>query len=411
MGAALSHVHGEVVAGLSLIAWAAAALTFGLPTTSGGWACTVLGFVWWQRYAASGFASPFVITTRPPFAVDREPAGAGRVVVVTGANSGIGRQTVVLLLRAGYRVVLSCRTKMMAAATMQAVAAEAGVPLTQVLMPIAAASFAVPAPYRLASIEMELDDLSSVRAAAAQTAQVMAAAFGPEARLYCLVNNAGALAPLTASGAVTRMAGGCRVERNIGINFVAPLLLYDELKARGVFAPGARVIHTSSVGHFLGASVLRGATGFRYALNHACDEPIPASAIPRALRFVPVDQFLYCMSKLGTSLTATGLAREGGDVQHVALHPGMVSTAFFRASLPRFVPPALTPVVFSLIMKTPTEGAYTTLRCVTAPSLINGAYYADSVLVKAPFSSPVAADPTLAAEALRWARDQARSVA
>jgi hypothetical protein len=119
---------------------------------------------------------------------------------------------------------------------------------------------------------------------------------------------------------------------------------------------------------------------------------------------------LYCMAKLGTALTATGLAREG-DVQHVVLHPGIVSTSFFKWSMLGYLPDWCAPAVLSLTMKTPTEGAYTTLRCVTAPSVINGAFYADSVPLSHPMWSRVAVDTTLAAEAVQWAREQARPTA
>lgn len=97
----------------------------------------------------------------------RPGRGTGKVAVVTGAGTGIGRQTALALLREGYAVALAGRRAEPLAATV----AQAG--------PAAARAIAVPT---------DVTDPASVRALFAKTKE----AFG---RLDLLFNNAGTGAP------------------------------------------------------------------------------------------------------------------------------------------------------------------------------------------------------------------------
>ena len=94
-------------------------------------------------------------------------SSAGKIAIVTGAGSGIGRATALALLREGYSVVLAGRR----AATLDQTRALAG--------PDAARALAVPT---------DVTDPASVHALFEQTRRT----FG---RLDVLFNNAGSSAP------------------------------------------------------------------------------------------------------------------------------------------------------------------------------------------------------------------------
>ena len=96
------------------------------------------------------------------------PSLQGRTALVTGANSGLGRETARALAAQGATVLLACRSRAKAEHTQAQLAAEGlgG----------------------LEPLELNLADLASVRSAAAQ---VTARANG----LDLLINNAGVMAP------------------------------------------------------------------------------------------------------------------------------------------------------------------------------------------------------------------------
>src|SRR5262249_8496282 len=127
---------------------------------------------------------------------------AGRVCVVTGASSGIGRATSMTLAGLGATVVLVCRDRARGEAAMAAMAAASA----------GSASRGQPS--------LELADLSSmeqVRALAARLAQLP--------RLDVLINNAGlvvAKRQLTADG----------LELTMAVNHLAPFLLTNLLRPK-----------------------------------------------------------------------------------------------------------------------------------------------------------------------------------
>jgi NAD(P)-dependent dehydrogenase (short-subunit alcohol dehydrogenase family) len=147
------------------------------------------------------------------------PDLAGRTVVVTGANSGLGLRSAAALARAGARVVLGCRNVEKGEAARRQVAADASGP-----EPVLAS--------------LDLADLSSVRACAEQ---LVAA----NDRIDVLVNNAGVMAlPLT------RTAQG--FEAQFGTNHLGHFALTGLLLPRLARADAPRVVTVSSTGHRMG---------------------------------------------------------------------------------------------------------------------------------------------------------------
>jgi NAD(P)-dependent dehydrogenase (short-subunit alcohol dehydrogenase family) len=144
------------------------------------------------------------------------PAQAGKVAVVTGANSGLGYYTALELARKGAEVVLACRSR------------EKTEPALNDIRK------AVP-DAKLEFMPLDLADLASVRG----FAQAFAA---KHPKLDLLVNNAGVMAlPLR------RTQDG--FEMQIGTNhlghFALTCLLLERLRA----APGARVVNVASLAH------------------------------------------------------------------------------------------------------------------------------------------------------------------
>ncbi|MER6082245.1 oxidoreductase [Streptomyces sp. NPDC001833] len=144
------------------------------------------------------------------------PDLAGRVAVVTGANSGLGYVTARELARKGARVVLACRNERRGNAAGDRMAAE---------VPDARIEFG----------RLDLGDLASVRD--------FAASFGYD-RLDLLVNNAGVMAPpygTTADG----------FETQFGVNHLGHFALTGLLLPVLLRTPGARVVTVSSMMHVL----------------------------------------------------------------------------------------------------------------------------------------------------------------
>ena len=262
----------------------------------------------------------------------------GRVALVTGANSGIGRVTAVELALRGFHVFLACR--------------DAG-KTTEVLNEIAHRSGGTA---RAEFIALDLGDLGSVR----QCAQAFNARQLP---LHLLVNNAGLAGQKGFTKSGFELAFGvCHVG-----HFLLTRLLLDRLKA----AAPSRVVVVASRAH-------RHAKGIDFA----------AVRQPSRSRGGLMD---YSVAKLANILFAAELGRRlaGTGVTTYALHPGVVATNVWRS-----VPWPLEALV-KLFMIDSEAGAKTTLYCATSDAVAQqtGLYY-DKCAVATP--TPVALDAALA---------------
>ena len=266
----------------------------------------------------------------------------GKVFLVTGASTGIGRVTAEELARRGGHVVLAGRSEARTAPVVEAIRRSTGNAQVDFL-------------------PVDLSDLGSVRSAAA-------AFLSRGLPLHVLVNNAGlaGVRGLTPEG----------FEVTFGTNHLGPflltLLLLDRLRAS---AP-SRIVNVASRAHHRAKGMAWEAQRRPAASTGGIDE--------------------YSVSKLANVLFTRELARRlaGSGVSAYSLHPGVVATDIWRE-----LPWGLRHLA-KLFMISPEEGARTTIHCATAPieELESGAYY-DSCKPVRP--SRAADDPALAAELWR----------
>lgn len=231
----------------------------------------------------------------------------GRVFLVTGANTGIGRVAAVELAKRGAEVLLACRS----------------LPRTQgALDEIAALGTG-----RGTFLPLDLSQLDDVRRCANDLLE-------RGQRIDVLINNAG----LAGQRGIT--ADGFEV--HFGVNHLGHYLLTRMLMPTLRKQSGARVVHVASRAHYRAPGL---------------DLDAVQQSTPSVAGFSE-----YAVSKLANVLFSNELARREGTsgvVSH-SLHPGVVSTEIWRR-IPGFI--AWIPRLFMIDAN---EGAKTTLHCATA---------------------------------------------
>jgi NAD(P)-dependent dehydrogenase (short-subunit alcohol dehydrogenase family) len=272
------------------------------------------------------------------------PEQRGRVIVITGASSGIGRVTAEVLAERGARLLLLNRDEQASQRFVEQLRARGG---------------------EAQHVTLDLDDLDSVR----QAARDVLARSEP---LHVLINNAGAAGrrDLTRQG----------FEAAFGVNHLGHFLLTSLLLPKLLEQPAARVVNVSSIAHYAARGIDFG------ALRR------PARAWNSLGR--------YQVSKLCNVLHARELARRYGarGLEACSLHPGVISTNIWRQ-----VPQPIRGLM-KLTMRSEAEGARTTLYCATTSDLarLNGRYFDDG---REREPSRLAHDEALAGEL--WERSEA----
>lgn len=248
----------------------------------------------------------------------------GKVVVITGANTGIGKETAIDLAKRGAeKVIIACRDMEKANAAVKDIIESSG-------------------NENVVCMKLDLSDSKSIR-------EFAEAINKDEPKLNILINNAGVMVcPFgkTADG----------FEMQIGVNhlghFLLTYLLLDLIKKS---AP-ARIINVSSMAHSWGSINLEDLNSEKhYDKNKA-----------------------YAQSKLANVLFTRSLAKrlEGTGVTTYSLHPGVVQTELWRHlnGVQQFFMKMISPFT-----KNSVQGAQTTIYCAVDPSLEkeSGGYYSD----------------------------------
>jgi len=262
---------------------------------------------------------------------------AGKTILITGANTGIGRATALALGARGAALVLACRSAARTQPVIDALRAQGST-----------AEF----------LELDLGDLASVRRCAE-------AVLDRAARLDVLLNNAGL------AGQRGRTKDG--FELAFGVNHLGHFLLTELLLDRLIASAPSRVVNVSSLSHYSAKSIDW----------EALRKPTASiTGLPE-----------YGVSKLCNVLHAKELASrlEGRGVTTYALHPGTIASDVWRR-----VPWPARPLL-KLFLKSTAQGALTSIHCAASPEVAaeSGLYY-DDCQVKRP--NRLARDLDLAVE-------------
>ncbi|MGA8726531.1 MAG: SDR family oxidoreductase [Acidimicrobiales bacterium] len=279
------------------------------------------------------------------------PSMAGKTVVVTGANSGIGKATAEALAGAGARTVLTARSETSGREAVADIRRSTGSEHVELVL-------------------FDLSDLDSVRRGAADLLERCD-------RIDVLVNNAG----LILSERTETKDG---FEATFGINHLGPFLLTTLLLDRIIASAPARIVNVSSTAH---RSARRG---------------LDFDDLQSTKRYTGMQA--YGRSKLANILFTTELARrlEGTGVTANAVHPGTVATGFARDGDANGVF-AFGVKVIKPFALTPEKGARTSIYVASSPEVasVTGAYF-----VKCRQTKPSGAALDEAAAAQLWAASE-----
>ncbi|XP_049508442.1 retinol dehydrogenase 14 isoform X2 [Panthera uncia] len=253
----------------------------------------------------------------------------GKTVLITGANSGLGRATAAELLRLGARVIMGCRDR--------ARAEEAAGQLRRELRQAGGPGPGSDAGEAGELVVRELD-LASLRS--------------EEPRLDVLINNAGIFH-------CPYMKTEDGFEMQFGVNHLGHFLLTNLLLGLLKSSAPSRIVVVSSK---------------LYKYGDINFEDLNSEQSYNK-------SFCYSRSKLANILFTRELARrlEGTNVTVNVLHPGIVRTNLGRhIHIPLLVKPLFNLVSWAFF-KTPVEGAQTSVYLASSPEVegVSGKYFGD----------------------------------
>jgi len=264
----------------------------------------------------------------------------GKVCIVTGANSGIGKATALGLAQMGATVVMVCRNQSKGEQAQNEIKEKS----------------------ENDAIDLMLADLSSQESIYRLAENVQQ----HYQQLHVLINNAG-VANLSRRETVDGL------EMTFAVNYLAPFLLTNLLLDKLKTSAPARIVNVSSGSHqsgYIKMDDLELEKGYR---------------LMRA----------YGQSKLALVLFTYELARrlQGAGVTANCLHPGFVATNIGQNGVGS-VGRSIVKLIFSRLGISPEEGAKTSIYLASSPEIegVTGKYFIKSIPVR---SAPISYDETL----------------
>lgn len=222
----------------------------------------------------------------------------GKVAIVTGGSSGIGKVTCFELARLNCTVIVAARNEAKTLPVIEEIKKETGND-------------------KIEFLHLELDDLKTVPVAVKEF-------LSKHSRLDLLINNAG----IANAGGLSKDG----FELTFATNHLGPYLFTELLKSTLEATPGARIVNVSSIAHF---------SGVRYDWETIKKEN------PKTIK---IDT--YQNSKLANVMYTRKLAKELKNTLVYSLHPGVVATDVWR-SFPWWLQP-----VIKLFMISEQEGTF-----------------------------------------------------
>lgn len=269
-----------------------------------------------------------------PWTADQIPDQSGRVVLVTGANSGLGLETARALAARGATVVLACRSAAKAEQARQELLPQAEGPLDW--------------------LDLDLADLrATVRAAA-----LFRDRWG---RLDLLINNAGVMAP-------PRCLSRDGYELQLAVNHLGHFALTRALLPLLWQCPGSRVVTVSSGAHYFGRIAFDDLQGERrYDRWQAYSQS----------KLANVMFTLELQRRLQAEADRQGLSAAGLPPLALAAHPGFARTNLQPASLAATGSriEALAYRLLDRLFQSAAMGALPQLYAATAPEVSPGGFY------------------------------------
>ena len=270
----------------------------------------------------------------PMTSLNGKEAVNGKVIIVTGATAGIGKETALKLLENGAKVILACRDETKTKNLINSIT-------NQKLKENAF------------FIQLDVSNFESIR----NFVKEFSSKFG---NLDILVNNAG--------GSFDQFKIISGTETTMQTNHIGPVYLTSLLMENNSFNRKGRIINVASLAH-------------NFTFESHIDDWINGRFVENNYNF----QTVYALSKYSNIIHAkymNNLAQEKGlDIKCVSLHPGVVRTDFFQRYknlILKFLVFLITPVTY-LFFKGPLQGAQTTLHLcyMQFAELISGGYYSD----------------------------------
>ena len=255
----------------------------------------------------------------------------GKIVLITGANSGIGKETARALAINSATVVMACRNLTKAIPVCEAIQKESGNRQVEVM-------------------RLDLASLSSVRAFTDQF-------IGKYPRLDVLINNAGIFS-------LRREETEDGFEKTMGVNYLSPFLLTNLLLPLIVQTPAARIVNVGSDAHFSGQIDLDD-------LNYKKKYPMFGFKA-------------YGTSRLATVFFTQELAERLQDagITVNALHPGSVATNIWNFGPKSKGYQQLINRITRSFMLSPEEGAQTSIYLASSDEVkgVTGKYFYNNQL-------------------------------
>ncbi|KAI9434783.1 NAD(P)-binding protein [Lactarius indigo] len=302
---------------------------------------------------------PYAFPPKPTWGVDNIPDLSGKVILVTGGNTGVGKETVKQLLARNAKVYLAARSAQKANEAIAELKNETG--------------------KEAIFLELDLSDIPAVRKSAQEF-------LSKESQLHVLINNAGVM--MSPKEMLTAQKYDLQFGTNVIGHWLFTELLLPALFAATDTSPShekARVVTVSSSANY-------STTGLDFdAFTDG----------PARTQYSKLE--LYSKSKLGNIIVAREVARRYGDkIVSTSLNPGNIRTDLLRHQ------PGWRNAIFYWLMYPIPLGALTQLYCATAPSAAdaNGKFFNPWARLGEP--NKAALDPQVGERLWSWLENETK---